>query len=250
MIPIGRGIKDSSRWGWKCVLSVVMVVALPAVLCAQDRASDAKEALARSINWQKGPCKGNLGGYAEITVPEGFVFAGPADAQKYMELNENIPDPTTMGVLQPMSPEESWFLVFEYHDTGHVPDDEKATIDADALLRQKKDAEVGANEERRRRGYGVMHCKDWLIRPAYDTDTKSLAWALRLEADNGAGGVAEVCNYNLRILGRTGVMSTTLVCDPAEITGLVPRVKGLLKGYDYVPGQRYGEWKAGDKVAA
>jgi uncharacterized membrane-anchored protein len=240
-------------WMHRCgaiALMAVLAVTAAGTASAQDQAEDPRVTLAKSIHWQQGPCRGSVGHYAEIDVPEGFMFAGPADAQKFMELNENIPDPMTMGVLQPIADDETWFLVFEYGDTGHVHDDEKTKIDADALLKHKQAVEVRANEERRKRGYVAMHCKDWLIRPAYDADTRSLAWALRLEVDGPDGKVSEVCNYNLRILGRSGVMSTTLVCAPQEISGLVPRVKQLLKGFEYVPGQRYGEWRAGDKVAA
>jgi uncharacterized membrane-anchored protein len=238
-----------SRYGSIAVLMLLSQI-IAGTTSAQEQAEDPRMALARSIQWQKGPCRGNVGHYAEIVVPEGYVFAGPADAQKFLELNENVPDPMTMGVLQPIAEDEDWFLVFEYQDTGHVHDDEKASIDADALLRQKKEGEVEANEERRKRGFAAIRCRDWLMRPAYDTDTRSLAWALRLEAEGPDGKVSDVCNYNLRILGRTGVMSTTLVCNPSQISGLVPKVKSLLKGYEYMPGQRYGEWREGDKVAA
>lgn len=239
--------------GWRCgaifgLLALSMTVV--GVSSGQEQAEDPRIALARSIKWQVGPCKGSVGTYAAIDVPEGYAFAGPADAQKFMELNENIPDPMTMGVLQPTADDESWFLVFEYQDTGHVHDDEKASIDADALLRHKKEAEVVGNEQRRKRGFAAIRCKDWLIRPTYDSDTRSLAWALRLEADGPNGTVSEVCNYNLRILGKTGVMSTTLVCAPGEVSSLAPKVKALLKGFEYMPGQRYAEWRQGDKVAA
>jgi uncharacterized membrane-anchored protein len=233
------------------LLLLFMCLTVPAAaVFAEEPAEDPRIALARSINWEHGPCKGRLGTYAEVSVPEGYVFAGPADAQKFMELNDNIPDPMTMGVLQPIADNESWFLVFEYQDTGHVPDDEKGQIDAAALLRQKKDAEVQANELRRQRGFGALYCKDWLIKPAYDSDTRSLSWALGLESEEADGQKRAVCNYNLRLLGRTGVMSTTLVCDPSEIMSVAPRVKSLLKGFEYVSGQRYAEWRSGDKVAA
>jgi uncharacterized membrane-anchored protein len=226
-------------------------LALPAtVVLAEEPAEDPRIALAQSISWEPGPCKGQLGAYAELIVPEGYVFAGPADAQTFMELNENIPAPMTMGVLQPIAEDESWFLVFEYQETGHVSEDEKGHIDAAALLRQKKAAEVQANELRRQRGFGALYCKDWLIQPAYDSDTRSLSWALGLESEEADGQKHAVCNYNLRLLGRTGVMSTTLVCDPSEILSLAPRVKSILKGFEYVSGQRYGEWRSGDKVAA
>lgn len=231
---------------------VLLVASVSLFLCPQPRvscASDAdKQALAKSIQWKPGPAKGSLGSWAEITVPEGFVFAGPGDAMKFLELCENIPDPNTAGILQPTTEDESWFLAFEYMDTGHVKDDEKSAIDAAALLRQMQANEVAANEARRQRGFQSLFARGWIVPPAYETDTRRLAWALRLQTE-GADG-QEVCNYNVRLLGRTGVMSATLVCDPQDISRLVPQVKGLLQGFDFQRGQRYGEWQAGDKVAA
>lgn len=253
MAPFPKSSRARRPGGFTVVCAAVVACAALGRVGAQEapeKAEDPRAALVRSIHWQQGPCNGSLGSYAEIAVPEGFVFAGPADAQKFMELNENVPDPGTMGAIVPVADGEDWFLVFEYLDTGHVPDDEKATIDADALLKHKREAEGRANEERRKRGFPAMHCKDWLIPPAYDSDTKSLAWALRLESGGETGQTHEVCNYNLRILGRTGVMSTTLVCNPADITRLAPQVKSLLKGHQFVTGQRYAEWREGEKLAA
>lgn len=230
----------------------VLIAAVSLLSCLQPQvscASDAdKQALAKSIQWKPGPAQGSLGSWAEIAVPEGFVFAGPGDAMKFLELCENIPDPNTAGILQPTAENESWFLAFEYMDTGHVNEDEKSAIDAAALLRQMQANEVAANEARRQRGFQSLFARDWIVPPAYETDTRRLAWALRLQAEGA--DAQEICNYNVRLLGRTGVMSATLVCDPQDISRLVPQVKGLLQGFEFQQGQRYGEWRAGDKVAA
>ena len=51
-----------------------------------------------------------------------------------MELNENPPNPNTMGILQPIAEDQSWFVCFEYQDVGHVTDDDRKSIDAAALL--------------------------------------------------------------------------------------------------------------------
>ncbi|HYV10050.1 MAG TPA: hypothetical protein VE980_03990, partial [Pyrinomonadaceae bacterium] len=37
------------------------------------------------VNWLKGPSVGDLGGNAQVKVPQGYVFAGSADTRTIME---------------------------------------------------------------------------------------------------------------------------------------------------------------------
>jgi len=217
---------------------------------APEAADDPRLALARSIEWTAGPGQGQLGPYASIEVPEGYVFTGPIGAQVFMELNENPRNPNTMGILQPIAEDQSWFVCFEYQDVGHVSDDDRQSIDAAALLTSIRQASDLGNEERRQRGWPEMRIKDWVIPPGYEPETKRLAWALGAEADAPDGSVQQICNYNVKLLGRTGVMSATLVCNPAEVSGLIPVVRSSLEGFKFLPGHAYGEWREGDKLAA
>jgi uncharacterized membrane-anchored protein len=45
-------------------------------------------------------------------------------------------------------------------------------------------------------------------------------------------------------------MSVNLVDSPESFRSVVPLVKAMLSGFRFQPGHRYGEWRAGDKVAA
>lgn len=215
-----------------------------------EAVDDPRMALARSIEWTAGPGQGTLGSYASIEVPEGYVFTGPQGARVFMELNENPPNPNTMGILQPIAEDQSWFVCFEYQDVGHVTDDDQRSIDAAALLASIRQASDLGNQERRQRGWPEMRIKDWVIPPGYEAETKRLAWALGAESDAPDGSVHQVCNYNVKLLGRTGVMSATLVCNPEEVSGLIPVVRTSLEGFRFLPGHTYGEWREGDKLAA
>ena len=95
------------------------------------------------------------------------------------------------------------------------------------------------------RGWEEMHITDWIIPPGYEADTNRLAWGVGLSRAGGTGS-----NYDVRLLGRTGVMSATLSCKPEAMTSLVTTLKTLLAGFEYNAGNKYGEWRAGDKVAA
>lgn len=45
-------------------------------------------------------------------------------------------------------------------------------------------------------------------------------------------------------------MDVILVSDPQNLESDIKEFKQALKGFDYVPGERYSEWKQGEKVAA
>ncbi|MGH9790785.1 MAG: DUF2167 domain-containing protein, partial [Candidatus Acidiferrales bacterium] len=86
------------------------------------------------IDWQKGPVAGRLGNVAEIQVPEGYLFSGKEGTQRFLMLTQNPINGNELGVLVPDRTDDSasWFIIFEYHDTGYVKDDEKDQLDADA----------------------------------------------------------------------------------------------------------------------
>jgi uncharacterized membrane-anchored protein len=213
-------------------------------VCVADTNAETEAAFA-AIPWQEGPCTGDLGGYASIKVPKGYVFTGRDGAPKFLELSQNPPDPTTVGILINVEGADNWVVFFNYADIGHVADNEKGKIDAAAILANLKEGTEASNEERRKRGWEELHITDWIIPPGYEADTNRLAWGVGLNRASGTGS-----NYDVRLLGRTGVMSVTLSCKPETMMSLVPTLKTLLAGFEYKSGNKYSEWRAGDKVAA
>lgn len=233
------------KFGWPKALAIgalltAMTLPPPAAF------GDAKEDAFLAIPWKQGPTVGEMGPHAQITVPDGFLFTGPEGTPQFLELTENPPDPTTVGVLYPMGDSEGWVVYFDYDDSGHVKDDDRDTIDADALLQQFKAGNAAANEERRRRGWEGLTVVDWVVAPGYEPSTNRLAWGIKMRTDGGD----LLANYDVRLLGRTGVMSATLVCPPGQVQSLIPRLQELLNGFEFKEGHRYAEWRSGEKVAA
>ncbi len=163
---------------------------------------------------------------------------------KWAELSHNVPNPNRLGVLEPSAGDEAWTIVFSYEDSGHVPDDEKDKLDADAILQSIREGTNEANNYRRSKGWEPVEIIGWKSPPAYEDETHHLVWALRNRSSGGEG-----INYNTRILGRTGVMSANLLVSNEDFDSAVPRVKNLLGGYSYLSGSKYAEWRSGDKVA-
>jgi len=196
-----------------------------------------------SVKFQKGPAQGTLGTTAQVKVPEGFVFAGGNDTRRIMETLQNPTNGRELGFVAPAG--EDWFAVFEFDPVGYVKDDEKGSLDADAILEEIKSGAERGNQERARRGWPALTVVGWETPPRYNEETNNLEWAVRAESEG-----QPVVNHNTRVLGRGGVMEVTLVCDPARLQETLPKFKTMLSGFEFVQGQKYSEFRAGDKMAA
>lgn len=195
------------------------------------------------IKWQKGPSVGDLGDTAQVKVPDGYVFADARDTRSIMEANHN---PTTGREIGFVAADgENWFAVFEFSDVGYVKDDEKDSLDADALLSSIKDATAAGNQERMKRGWPTMTIVGWETPPRYNELSHNLEWAIRAQSEG-----EPVINHNTRLLGRGGVMEVTLVVDPSLLQETMPKFKAMLAGFDYNQGHKYAEFRAGDRTAA
>jgi uncharacterized membrane-anchored protein len=86
----------------------------------------------------------------------------------------------------------------------------------------------------------------WFFKPQYDKEKKLLEWAFLLR---NAKTQAPVVNYYTRILGRTGVMSILLVSRPEDMNASITDFKQKLNGFEFNAGEKYTEFKQGDKVA-
>ena len=196
-----------------------------------------------NVTWQKGPSVGQLGINAEVKIPEGYIFANARDTRTLMEAFHNPITNRELGLVASAS--EDWYAVFEYDDGGYVDDEEKSSLDADALLKSIKAGTEEANKERARRGWPMLNTLGWEITPRYNEITHNLEWATKVESE---GNLA--INHNTRLLGRGGVMEVTLVTGPEALAETLPKFRTMLSGFDFKEGQRYAEFTAGDKKAA
>jgi uncharacterized membrane-anchored protein len=192
------------------------------------------------LDWQIGPKKENIADVATLNTIKGDGFLDRSNSDKFLELSGNLTSGTT-NIL--VAEDDSWWATFDFDPSGYVKDDEK--IDADALLKDLKSYDEAANDERVRLGLEKLYTDSWAVPPKYDPVSKHLEWALKVRsADN-----TETINYTVRLLGRTGVMSATLVSDPENLDKNIQAFKKSIQGFEYNNGQRYTEFQAGDKVA-
>lgn len=200
-----------------------------------------------SFDWVVGPATAQLGKIAKIEVPAGYRFTGVEGTRKIMELTHNPVSGSELGTLIPEavpSTGHAWFLVFEFEPIGYVKDDEKSKLDADKILASLRKGTESQNEERKKRGWDPVAIDGWKVAPFYNEATHNLEWAVLVSSSKGRS-----VNYSTRLLGRRGVMSVDLVLDPEQLDAVRPTYQGLLTHFDFTDGERYAEFRKGDKVA-
>ena len=218
----------------------------PAVMAqeesAEEAANDKTAAIIASLNWVEGPKTVDVGPVATFDVPTGFLFLDAADTSTFME---DVTQNPASGQEYFFGPENGdWWATFEYSDTGHVADSEE--IDADALIKAMRKSQDEGNKERAKNGWPQLLNLGWKQAPFYDPESKRLEWALTfINSTDQQEGV----NYETRLLGRTGVTSATLVVAPEKLAAALPEFKKVVDGYQFLEGQRYNEFRQGDKLA-
>jgi uncharacterized membrane-anchored protein len=219
------------------ILFAVLAFIFPVYINAQE--SQQKNI---SIDWINGPAKANLGSLAEINVPVSYHFASGDDTRKLMELFGNQPTDREVGYIAPKTDE--WFMIFEFDETGYIKDDEKNSLDADKILQRFKDGDKEANKWRREQNLPELDVIGWHKKPAYDPVTNNLEWATIYQSEGQKG-----INYNIRYLGRKGVMEVVIVADEKNLVKTVASAKKILSSYTFSAGNKYSEFRDGDKIA-
>ncbi|MBN2573318.1 MAG: DUF2167 domain-containing protein [Deltaproteobacteria bacterium] len=217
----------------------------PAAGAAQEENSGEEGAAAKFLDgmkWTVGPGKAAIGSVAEIQVPEGTRFTGPEGTRLLLEAMRNPTDGSELGLLT--NEALDWFVIFVFEDIGYVKDADKEKLDADEILESLRKANEYGNQERKKRGWPPITVVGWHTPPFYNKETNNLEWCIKGESQGHA-----IVNYNTRILGRGGVMSANLLVPPDQLDTTLPNIKKVLQGFSYAQGQKYSEWKSGDKVA-
>lgn len=222
----------------KRLFSALMALVLGCVwitASAQDNPFD-------KLPWQRGPVTVQLGSNASMKVPEGYAFLDASGTRTFNELSHNPPSSRDEYTLVKLS--GGWVAYFSYEGTGYIKDDEK--IDPDAILSNIRTGTQAANKERRARGWDEMSILGWSAKPEYDTQLKSLTWAILGEDENTHH---KIVNYNARLLGRRGVMDVVVVTAPDTLAATIDDFKTRVTGFQFAPGETYGDYQPGDHVA-
>lgn len=186
------------------------------------------------------------GGMARLELPEGFRYLEPEDARKVVvDLWGNPPDAAAdiLGMVIPqgehLARPDSWAIVVSFSEDGHVDDRDADEINYDDLLAQLQESSRQSNEARKAAGFETMDLVGWAVAPRYDKEHKVLHWAKRFDV---AGSDQDTLNYDVRVLGRRGVLSLNGIADlsrVADIEAASPAIVSMLRFND---GHRYADF--------
>ena len=194
-------------------------------------------------------------GEVTLKVPEDFYYLGPKDAEKVLvEVWGNPPGAgiNSQGILFPSSvtpfDDESWAVTIDYEQDGYVSDEDADSIDYNELLQQMKEGTAEASKEREAQGYGSIELIGWAEPPYYDKATHKLHWAKEVRFDNQG---PNALNYNIRVLGRKGVLVLNFVADMSQKSLIDTQLDTVMAIADFDTGSRYADFDPSiDKVAA
>ncbi len=210
------------------------------------------QTLAASLHYQQGniPLKTSL---ATLTLPGNFRYLSPDDTDTVLhKLWGNPQGPKTLGMIVPSEQSvldpQAWAVVVTYTDDGYVKDSDAGKIDYTKLLKEMQEGTREASKEREKAGYPSIELVGWATPPHYDKETHKMYWAKEIRF---GGTPANTLNYNIRVLGRGGVLVLNAVAPMSSLSDIEEQVPALVKMADFDSGKRYADFNGStDKVAA
>ncbi len=193
-------------------------------------------------------------GVATLQVPEEFYYLNPADTQKVLvDVWGNPPGQQSLGMLFPaeQTPFDSdvWGVTIDYDEEGYVSDEDAEDIDYNELLETMQEDTHEASLQRISQGYEGVELVGWAATPFYDKTSHKMHWAKEIKF--GEGEQVNTLNYNIRVLGRKGVLVLNFIADMSQkelIDKQLPRVMAMA---EFNQGSRYDDFNPDiDTVAA
>ncbi|WP_400193684.1 DUF2167 domain-containing protein [Hymenobacter sp. B81] len=194
-------------------------------------------------------------GLGRLTVPAGMRFLDAAQSRQVLVNLWGNPETAIEGLKGMLFPadkgpldQNSWAFVVSYEPMGYVKDDDAEDIDYAELLTTLQEETREANAARKEAGYPTTELLGWAVTPHYDKASHALHWAKKLQFEDTDG---PTLNYDVRLLGRKGVLSLNAVADPMQLGLIQAQIPAVVKGTDFAQGLRYADFNPDlDEVAA
>ncbi|GGD51782.1 DUF2167 domain-containing protein [Erythrobacter arachoides] len=190
---------------------------------------------------------------ARMELGRDYAFYGPADTRRILVDIWGNPPAEADGVLGLVMPagssprEKSWGAVVTWEPIGWVSSEAMRSADTDALLARMQGETLRANDARRARGFPAVTLIGWAQAPRHDSVRHSVTWGRELAfADGGPNGL----HYDLRLLGRRGVLSLDIVGEIDQLGEIRAAADDLATRVSFDPGARYADFDAQRDEAA
>ncbi|WP_428242677.1 DUF2167 domain-containing protein [Gynuella sp.] len=192
------------------------------------------------------------GNIATMNLSDQFLYIDPDNTERLLVDGwGNPPGNKTLGMIIPanVSPldYEGWGVVITYMEDGYVSDEDADDIDYDELLKNMMAESREASKQREEAGYGSMTLIGWAESPRYDQQTHKFYWAKEYVT---SGADVNSLNYNIRVLGRKGVLVLNAVATMDQIDSIKHEMPDLLAVTNFTQGNRYEDFDSSvDHVA-
>ncbi|MEM1414359.1 MAG: DUF2167 domain-containing protein [Myxococcota bacterium] len=209
-----------------------------------------QQAFEDSLDRQEGTIE--LGdGLAALALDARYRFLSPDDTDRVLQAWGNPPQPNHLGMVIPadvsLFGDESWAVIVDWQEDGYVEDDDAEDMDYDELLEEMQSDTVAENAQRQQLGLPTVNLVGWAEPPHYDAVQKRIYWAKELDF----GEASRTVNYDIRVLGRRGVLSMSAVGGMEQLPLLKPAMEDLMTKVQFHEGHRYVDFDPDvDEVAA
>lgn len=180
--------------------------------------------------------------HASLEVPDGFVFLDLDQSKKLLVDYWNNPESRMSNVLGTLIPKVSKAFyqisvayVISYDNCGYIKDDDANSIDYDELLKQmqeecKEENDSLPKEQR-------MWLTGWAVSPQYISSSHTLIWAKSFSSEAGP-----VINYDMRVLGKDGLISVNAVISNTDIEEVKELQDLIVNSIQYNNGFKYSDF--------
>lgn len=247
------------------LLSIPMLLALS--ICAYAKApidsteiyqkiyDHFKDSVNRTLNYSSGKIKPE-DGHIMLNVPDEFKYLNKEQSKFVLTKLWGNPASASEEVIGMIFPKGSdpfsdstYAFVVTYSEIGYVKDEDAGKINYDEMLKNIQEEEKAENEKRTKAGYPAVHLIGWAQKPYYDNQKKILHWAKELKFGEGDGD--NTLNYEIRILGRKGMVSLNAVGKMYDLPLVNKDISKVLSVASFTEGNSYFDFDPKvDKVAA
>lgn len=189
---------------------------------------------------------------ATLDLGDSFRFVGARDAHRILTEAWGNPEEESDEILGMIFPNtnglaiESWGVVVSYEEDGYVRDSDAEQIDYEEMANDLKRSTRLSNPQRVKDGYPEIEFVGWAEPPHYDKQFNKLYWAKEFKFGNDP---TNSINYDIRILGRKGVLVLSAIAARSDLERLAPEMERLLPMVEFKPGAKYSDFAAGDRIA-
>lgn len=194
-----------------------------------------------------------MGGEILINLPESLAWLPPEDTALLLSRIWANPGGTrTLGAVFPAHADftspGAWAAILTYSDSGHVKDDDAGALNADELMARLQRTAEETNAARKKNGYAPVTLIGWAQKPRYDPQAHKLDWAQEFAV---TGAKDHSVSDNIRILGRHGVLSLSILSTIGELPEIQASQDTLLASVNFSPKFRYNDFNpATDRTAS